>query len=285
MKLGKVHFLILFIGVNVTFFPQHFLGLQGMPRRISDYPDAFAGWNYVSSFGSIISVVATGLFLYIVYVQLVEGNATSRYPWLTPQFFSDLFQTLLNRSYSSIEWTLNSPPKPHAFVSLPLQSVQTLLIPTTALGTIWLQKWIFIKTGVQCLVSAFFIGYFSSRVNVDPSQVISIIRTLINSTTSLIGHVTSFIDNAGRTNDETIWVIAYLKSFLQTNQSIISFIRNIFLPSIQAIVSEADYRYISLLTNMYIGATNHLVDLCSILETSVGKSPSLQGDFPNFRIW
>lgn len=122
MMLGKVHFLIMFIGVNVTFFPQHFLGLQGMPRRISDYPDAFAGWNFVSSFGSIISVVATGLFLYIVYIQLVEGNATSRYPWLTPQFFGDLFQTLLNRSYSSIEWTLNSPPKPHAFVSLPLQS-------------------------------------------------------------------------------------------------------------------------------------------------------------------
>lgn len=120
--LGKVHFLIMFIGVNVTFFPQHFLGLQGMPRRISDYPDAFAGWNYVSSFGSIISVVATGLFLYIVFVQLVEGTATSRYPWATPQFFSDLFQTLFNRTYSSIEWSLNSPPKPHAFVSLPLQS-------------------------------------------------------------------------------------------------------------------------------------------------------------------
>jgi cytochrome c oxidase subunit 1 len=122
MMLGKVHFMILFIGVNVTFFPQHFLGLQGMPRRISDYPDAFAGWNLISSFGSIISVVATGLFLYILYVQLVEGNATARYPWLTPQFFSDLFQTLFNRNYNSLEWSLNSPPKPHAFVTLPLQS-------------------------------------------------------------------------------------------------------------------------------------------------------------------
>jgi cytochrome c oxidase subunit 1 len=122
MMLGKVHFMILFIGVNVTFFPQHFLGLQGMPRRISDYPDAFAGWNLVSSFGSIISVVATALFLYILYIQLVEGKATSRYPWLTPQFFSDLFQTLFNRNYNSLEWSLNSPPKPHAFVTLPLQS-------------------------------------------------------------------------------------------------------------------------------------------------------------------
>ncbi len=93
-----------------------------MPRRISDYPDAFAGWNLISSFGSIISVVATWLFLYILYAQLVEGKATSRYPWLTPQFYSDSLQTLLNRSYNSLEWSLNSPPKPHAFVSLPLQS-------------------------------------------------------------------------------------------------------------------------------------------------------------------
>ena len=93
-----------------------------MPRRISDYPDAFAGWNFVSSYGSIISVVATWLFLHLVYVQLVEGKPSSRYPWLTPQFYSDVFQTLLNRSYNSLEWALSSPPKPHAFVSLPLQS-------------------------------------------------------------------------------------------------------------------------------------------------------------------
>ena len=93
-----------------------------MPRRISDYPDAFAGWNLISSFGSIISVVATWLFLHIVYTQLVEGKATTRYPWLTPQFYSDTLQTLLNRSYNSLEWALTSPPKPHAFVSLPVQS-------------------------------------------------------------------------------------------------------------------------------------------------------------------
>ena len=122
IMLGKVHFFVLFIGVNLTFFPQHFLGLQGMPRRISDYPDAFAGWNMVSSYGSIVSVVATWLFLYIVYKQLTLGNVTTRYPWLVPQFFSDLFQTIFNRNYNSLEWSLTSPPKPHAFVSLPLQS-------------------------------------------------------------------------------------------------------------------------------------------------------------------
>jgi cytochrome c oxidase subunit 1 len=75
-----------------------------MPRRISDYPDAFAGWNLISSFGSIISVTATWLFLYLVYVQLVEGKATSRYPWLTPEFYGDSLQTLLNRSSNSLEW-------------------------------------------------------------------------------------------------------------------------------------------------------------------------------------
>jgi cytochrome c oxidase subunit 1 len=122
IMLSKVQFWVLFIGVNLTFFPQHFLGLQGMPRRISDYPDAFAGWNLISSFGSIVSVVAAWLFLYIVYTQLVQGSSAGRFPWINSQYFSDTLQTLLNRSYPSLEWALSSPPKPHAFVSLPLQS-------------------------------------------------------------------------------------------------------------------------------------------------------------------
>ena len=122
MNLGKVHFIILFIGVNLTFFPQHFLGLQGMPRRISDYPDAFAGWNLISSYGSIISVVATLLFLSILYLQLVQGKATHRYPLLASPYYIDLFQSFLRRIYITLEWGLTSPPKPHAFSSLPLQS-------------------------------------------------------------------------------------------------------------------------------------------------------------------
>ena len=93
-----------------------------MPRRISDYPDAFAGWNLICSFGSIVSVVAAWLFLFVVYEQLVNGEASSRYPWMNPQFYTDTLQALLNRSYPSLEWALTSPPKPHAFVSLPLQS-------------------------------------------------------------------------------------------------------------------------------------------------------------------
>jgi cytochrome c oxidase subunit 1 len=126
--LAKVQFWILFIGVNVTFFPQHFLGLQGMPRRISDYPDAFAGWNLISSFGSIVSVISAWLFIYIIYIQLTEGTPASRYPWLNAQFYTDTLQVFLNRAYPSLEWALTSPPKPHAFVSLPLQSNSSLFM-------------------------------------------------------------------------------------------------------------------------------------------------------------
>jgi cytochrome c oxidase subunit 1 len=74
LDLGKVHFWSFFIGVNLTFFPMHFLGLAGMPRRISDYPDAFAGWNAVASVGSMISVASLVLFFYIVYDILTSSH-------------------------------------------------------------------------------------------------------------------------------------------------------------------------------------------------------------------
>jgi heme/copper-type cytochrome/quinol oxidase subunit 1 len=70
--LGQIHFWLFFAGVNITFFPMHFLGLAGMPRRIPDYPDAFAGWNMVASFGSYMSAFSVILFFYIVYVTLTE---------------------------------------------------------------------------------------------------------------------------------------------------------------------------------------------------------------------
>jgi len=72
--LGQMHFWIFFIGVNLTFFPMHFLGLAGMPRRVPDYPDAFAGWNAVASFGSYISAFSILLFFYIIYVTLTDGE-------------------------------------------------------------------------------------------------------------------------------------------------------------------------------------------------------------------
>jgi heme/copper-type cytochrome/quinol oxidase subunit 1 len=72
--LGQIHFWIFFIGVNLTFFPMHFLGLAGMPRRIPDYPDAFSVWNAVASFGSYVSAFSALLFFYIVYETLVHGE-------------------------------------------------------------------------------------------------------------------------------------------------------------------------------------------------------------------
>lgn len=76
--LGRIHFWLMFLGVNLTFFPMHFLGLAGMPRRIPDYPDAYSGWNAVASFGSILSAFASLFFFYIVYITLTEGKAYSK---------------------------------------------------------------------------------------------------------------------------------------------------------------------------------------------------------------
>ena len=67
-ELSKIHFWVTFIGVNLTFFPMHFVGLAGMPRRIPDYADAYSGWNSVASFGSMVTNVGILYFFYIVYV-------------------------------------------------------------------------------------------------------------------------------------------------------------------------------------------------------------------------
>jgi len=121
--LGQIHFWSLFIGVNLTFFPQHFLGLSGMPRRIPDYPDAFAGWNLVSSFGSIISIVSTLLFIYILFDLLSrqDYNLSNNY-WAVPSFFVNNLPKSPTDYASSLEWALSSPPSFHSFNQLPLQS-------------------------------------------------------------------------------------------------------------------------------------------------------------------
>jgi cytochrome c oxidase subunit 1 len=67
-ELGQIHFWLTFIGVNVTFFPMHFLGIAGMPRRVPDYPDTFAFWNYVASFGSYISVAGLVVFFTVIFM-------------------------------------------------------------------------------------------------------------------------------------------------------------------------------------------------------------------------
>ena len=121
--LGQVHFWTMFIGVNTTFMPQHFLGLAGMPRRIPDYPDAFEGWNYISSIGSIISVVATAIFLYVVYDMLVNQPVAVANPWGIPQFFMSTPSYLKETATSTtLEWTVPSPTPYHAYHMMPVQS-------------------------------------------------------------------------------------------------------------------------------------------------------------------
>jgi len=104
--LGKIHFALTFIGVNLTFFPQHFLGLSGMPRRIPDYPDAFAGWNMISSIGSSLSMFAAFFFLFIVFYTLKFGKKCPNNPW--------------GPGATTLEWTLTSPPPFHCFNKLPI---------------------------------------------------------------------------------------------------------------------------------------------------------------------
>jgi heme/copper-type cytochrome/quinol oxidase subunit 1 len=79
--LGRIHFWLIFIGVNLAFFPMHFLGLAGMPRRIPDYPEAFAGWNLVSSLGSFLSFAGTLVFILVVYRTLTAGARCPANPW------------------------------------------------------------------------------------------------------------------------------------------------------------------------------------------------------------
>ena len=104
-RLGKVHFWMMFIGVNVTFFPQHFLGLAGMPRRYIDYPDAYAMWNRISSYGAYLSGVSVILFLYIIFDAFAKKRLAGDNPW--------------GVGATTLEWTLPSPPPFHQFETLP----------------------------------------------------------------------------------------------------------------------------------------------------------------------
>ena len=104
-RLAIAHFWIMFVGINLTFFPQHFLGLAGMPRRYIDYPDAYALWNMVSSIGSFISSFSILIFLYCVYDAFKRKVPAGDNPW--------------GPGATTLEWTLSSPPPFHQFNTLP----------------------------------------------------------------------------------------------------------------------------------------------------------------------
>nr|AGS44256.1 cytochrome c oxidase subunit 1 [[Candida] subhashii] len=116
--LGEVFFWLLFISVNLIFLPMHFLGLNGMPRRIPQYPDAFYGWNLISSWGSVLSIVALGVGLYSVELQLEEGENEASEVQLEPDYVES---NLLRQAHvSELELVLERPMGYHTFNELPI---------------------------------------------------------------------------------------------------------------------------------------------------------------------
>jgi len=107
-KLSNLHFFILFTGANITFFPQHFLGVSGIPRRYSDYSDFLSMWNYVSSTGSFLSFLRLFVLSFIVY----EGFVTQRHTHIT-----------MYLSYSP-EWKISHPPLNHAVSIMPVLRIK-----------------------------------------------------------------------------------------------------------------------------------------------------------------
>ncbi len=104
-RLAKWHFWLMFAGINITFFPQHFLGFQGMPRRVVDYTEAYALWNMVSSIGAFISGVGTIVFVYLIYEAFAAKRLAGNNPW--------------GPGATTLEWTLPSPPPFHQFETPP----------------------------------------------------------------------------------------------------------------------------------------------------------------------
>jgi cytochrome c oxidase subunit 1 len=103
--IGKLHFWLTFIGANVLFFPQHFLGLAGMPRHYADYPDAYAGWNKISSIGGYITTLGTVVFFVGLVLAMMRKQKAAANPW--------------GEGATTLEWTLPSPPPYHCFETLP----------------------------------------------------------------------------------------------------------------------------------------------------------------------
>lgn len=119
--LSKLQFYTFFIGVNILFFPMHFLGLAGMPRRIVDYPDSYAYWNYIASYGSILSFISFILFLYIIYKQLnnkIICNKQYKINKLNDYIITPKINYYIRNN--NIEFLLSNPPIYHTYLELPL---------------------------------------------------------------------------------------------------------------------------------------------------------------------
>lgn len=113
---AEIHFWLLFISVNIIFLPMHFLGLNGMPRRIPQYPDAFIGWNWVSSWGSVLSVLSVIAALYSVQAQVEDGLENEEETTVTPDYIEA--NDLRDQRNCDVELVLENPYKYHTYAEL-----------------------------------------------------------------------------------------------------------------------------------------------------------------------
>ena len=134
---GNVHFWLMFIGVNLTFFPMHFVGLAGMPRRIPDYPDNYYYWNILSSFGSIISSLSVIVFFYLIYLAFNNNN--------TPQIIKAV-HSVFKPYIDLISKTLSNLPSSKS-------------VANSSYGFWWVPVAVIVLVGVGVLI-----GYFNESL-------------------------------------------------------------------------------------------------------------------------
>ena len=175
---GKMHFWLMFIGVNLTFFPQHFMGLAGFPRRYSDFCDSLGDWNIICSLGSAISLIAVIWFIYIIY----------------DAYYREIkFKPWMSSSFSSLEWTQTAPPLHHTFKEFPLvfnpAACKNNLAPILAEGLEPYESLVQLLKVLMALLEFFFQesalnssqSLISSSLSNHPENINEIIKSIVTS--------------------------------------------------------------------------------------------------------
>lgn len=116
--LARIQFIVFFIGVNLTFGPMHFLGLNGMVRRIADYPDSYNNWNYIASLGAMINIISVIIFIFIIYKQFTDKIEFKS--WIQSDLFKSPNIPMFRIRSESFENLLSTPVKFHTFNELPV---------------------------------------------------------------------------------------------------------------------------------------------------------------------